>query len=219
MMPSIDIKSPAVQKALLCLVAGTSLLAVFFFTHFLPFGFPNQREKIEALKGDYEKKATELSRARATVADLPRFEAEYARLHERWTEAAELLPTERQLPVLMRRITLSAQQNGVNFMAFRPGGPKAEQHYTETPIHLSVYGDYHQIGSFMADLANMRRIVTVGDVQLKTNTRGKTSATTSADFTASAYHLTTTPATPAAATTPPAADTKKKEDEHEHKQS
>jgi type IV pilus assembly protein PilO len=216
-MPSIDIKNPAVQKAILYMVAGTSLCAVFFFTHFLPFGFPNQAEKIEVLKGDYEKKATELSRARATVADLPRFEAEYAHLHERWTEAAELLPVDRQLPVLMRRITLSAQQNGVTFASFRPSGAKTQEHFTETPIQLSVAGNYHQIGSFLADLANMRRIVTVAGLTLKTNSNAKDASTTSAEFTASAYHLNTTAATPAA---PVPANAKKKEgDEHAHKQS
>ena len=97
-MAQLDFKNPAVQKAFLYVVAGGSLLSVFFFTHFVPFGYPNQHEKTEALKSEYEKKATELSRARATVADLPRFEAEYARQHDRWASAAEKLPTERQLP-------------------------------------------------------------------------------------------------------------------------
>ena len=217
-MASFDLKSPAVQKAMLSAVAGASLLAVFFFTHFVPFGFPNQREKIDTLKSEYEKKATELSRARATVADLPRFEAEYGHLHERWAEAAELLPTERQLPVLMRKITLAAQQNGVGFMSFRPAGAKQQDHYTETPIQLSIYGNYHQIGSFMADLANMRRIVTVSGVTLKANSKNTTAAaTTGAELTASAYHLNTTSAAPVVPD--PAAAKKKEGGEHDHKES
>jgi type IV pilus assembly protein PilO len=216
-MANIDLKSPAVQKAMLCVVAGVSLLVVFFFTHLMPFCFPNQREKIVALKSEYEKKATELSRARATVADLPRFEAEYAHLHERWAEAAELLPTERQLPVLMRKITLAAQQNGVGFASFRPGGAKQQDHYTETPIQLSIFGNYHQIGSFMADLANMRRIVTVAGLHIQTNSKDRgMPATTAAELTASAYHLNTTSAAPPAPA--PAAD-KKKEEQHAHKES
>ena len=194
-----DFKNPAVQKGILFSLAGIGLLAVFFATHFLPFGFQNQREKIATLRTEYDQKATELQRARATVADLPRFEAEYALLHEQWAKAAELLPVERQLPALMRKITLSAQQNGVGFMSFRPGGAKQEQYYTETPIQLSVYGNYHQVGAFLADLANMRRIVTVSGVSIKTNTRVKSvAATTTAEFTASAYHLNSTSTAPAA---------------------
>jgi len=217
-MANIDLKSPAVQKTILYVLAGASLLAVFFFTHLVPFGFPNQREKIETLKAEYEKKATELSRARATVADLPRFEAEYVHLHERWAQAAELLPTERQLPVLIRKITLAAQQNGVGFLSFRPMGAKQQDHYTETPIQLSVYGNYHQVGAFMADLANLRRIVTVSNVQLRSNTKSPkgVSATTGAEFTASAYHLSTTSTAPAAQAP---ADKKKEGDQHDHKES
>ena len=215
-MAAIDLKSPAAQKALLAIVAGVACLAVFFCTHLLPFTFPNQQEKIKALKAEYDQKSTELSRARATVADLPRFEAEYAQLHEHWMETAELLPTERQLPALMRKITLAAQQNGVGFMAFRPGGAKAEEHYTETPLELSIYGNYHQVGSFLADMANMRRIVTVSNLKLKTNTKMRTvAATTSAELTASAYHLTTSSTQPKAqapAAAAPEADAAKKEE-------
>ena len=221
-MAQIDFKSPALQKAALTALLGCGLLGVFLFTHFVPFSYPNQRERIDALKDEYEKKATELSRARATVADLPRFEAEYAHLHERWAQAAELLPTERQMPVLMRHITLAAQQNGVGLTAFRPSSPKQEEHYTETPIRLSAYGAYHQIGAFMADLANMRRIVTVSNVQLRPNVKGKTSGTTSAEFDASAYYLNSTAAASASAApaSPTAAPGSKKEGaQHVHKES
>lgn len=216
-MAAIDLKSPAAQKALLAIVAGVACIAVYFCTHFLPFTFPNTQAKYKELKAEYDKKSTELSRARATVADLPRFEAEYAQLHEHWMETAELLPTERQLPALMRKITLAAQQNGVGFMTFRPGGARAEEHYTETPLELSVYGNYHQVGSFLADMANMRRIVTVSNLKLKTNTKMKSvAATTSADLTASAYHLTTSSTQPKPA--PEAAAAKKEEAPSEHEQ-
>jgi type IV pilus assembly protein PilO len=213
----IDLKSPAAQKALLAIVAGVACLAVYFCTHFLPFTFPNTQTRYKELKAEYDKKSTELSRARATVADLPRFEAEYAQLHQHWLETAELLPTERQLPALMRKITLAAQQNGVGFMAFRPGGAKAEEHYTETPLELQIYGNYHQVGSFLADMANMRRIVTVSNLKLKTNTKMKSvAATTSAELTASAYHLTTSSTQPKPA--PEADAAKKEEDPNEHEQ-
>lgn len=188
-MPKLDTKSPFIQKVLLSVLLGGGLLGVFFFTHLLPFGYKTQSEHMTALKAEYEKKSTELARARATVSDLPRFEAEYEHLHERWAMAAELLPTDRQLAALLRRITLAAQQTGVEFLIFRPTDVKVEQHYTELPLQLSVYGDYHQVGSFMAELANMRRILTVSNLQLKTNTREGGEATTAADFTASAYSL------------------------------
>ena len=186
----LQLKNPAVQKTLLCGVIGAGALGVFFLTHLVPFSFPNQRDKLSALKSDYDRKSTELARARATVSDLPRFEAEYDRLHQRWINAAELLPTDRQVPVLLRKITLAAQQTGVQFVMFRPNDTKVQDHYTELPLQLSVTGGYHQIGSFVAELSNMRRIVTVSNLQLKANSKGETDGSTvAAEFTASAYSL------------------------------
>lgn len=197
---NVDLKNPTVQKIILSVMLAGGVLGVFFFTHFIPFGYPNKSDEITVLKADYEKKSTELARARATVADLPRFEAEYDQLHERWSTAAELLPADRQLPALLRRITLSAQQTGVQFVSFRPGANRVQQYLTEVPLQISVKGGYHQVGSFLAELANMRRIITVANVSVKANQdKSEPLVTTSAEFTASAYCLNTTPAAGSAA--------------------
>lgn len=205
-MANVDFRNPVVQKAALSVLAAGAVLGIFFFTHLAPFTFPVQRERIEALKADLEKKSTDLARARATVADLPRFEAEYDQLHERWTEAAELLPADRQMAALLRKITLAAQETGCQFVVFRPSGQKSETYYTEMPLQLSVNGGYHQVGSFLAELSNMRRIITVANLKLKTNnqSKGDDMMTTSADFTASAYSLnaSSSPAPKAAAPAP-----------------
>ncbi len=191
-MDKIDFKNPAIQKIAASATLAAVVLGLFFFTHFLPFGYPAQQEKLASLKSDYEQKSTELARARATVSDLPRVEAESNGLHEQWVKAAELLPADHQVPVLLRKITLAAQQTGVEFVVFRPADVRSQEHYTELPLQVSVYGGYHQIGSFIAELANMPRIITVSGLQLKANTKSDNSnMTVSAEFTASAYSLNT----------------------------
>ena len=209
-MANVDLRNPVVQKAVLSVLAAGAVLGVFFFTHLVPFSFPVQRERIDALKADFEKKQTDLARARATVADLPRFEAEYEQLHQRWAMAAELLPADRQMAVLLRKITLAAQQTGCQFVVFRPSGLKSETYYTELPLQLSVNGGYHQVGSFLAELSNMRRIITVANLKLKNNSssKGDDMLTTSVEFTASAYSLNPSPApAPATSSSPASAGT------------
>ncbi len=192
-MANLDLKNPMVQKTVLSVLLSGGLLAVFFFTHFLPFGYPNQQDRLNVLKTDFERKSTELARARTTVADLPRFEAEYEQLHDRWLLAAELLPTDRQLGSLLRKITLAGQETGVQFVRFKPTAAKTETYYTEMPVQIAVSGGYHQVGSFLAELANLRRIVTVTNMRLKTNPglSDNPLATTAIELTASAYSLNT----------------------------
>jgi type IV pilus assembly protein PilO len=222
-MANVDLKNPAVQKIALCALLAVGLLSLFFLTHFLPFGYPNQQERLNTLKADFERKSTELARARATVADLPRFEAEYEQLHDRWMLAGELLPTDRQLGSLLRRITLAGQETGVQFVRFRPASPKTETYFTEMPVQIAVHGGYHQVGSFLAELANLRRIVTVSDLRLKTNTEAKDDAysTTWIELTASAYSLNATPAAgaPAHSGGPSGPGDRKEGDSHARKSS
>lgn len=192
-MANLDLKSPAVQKLTLAIFLAGAALGFFYFTHFMPFGFQNGKEHLATLKADYEKKSSELARARASVADLPRFEAEYDQLHQRWELASELLPADRQLSVLLRKITLAGQQTGVQFVMFKPAGQKPSEYHTEMPVQISVTGNYHDVGSFLAELSNMRRIVTVSNLKLTTNQKSEDGSTT-AEFVASAYSLNTTPA-------------------------
>ena len=197
-MANFDIKSPGAQKLLLAILLAGGAVGVYFGTHLLPWTFPSGSEKIAELKSQYEQKSAELARARASVADLPRFEAEYEQLHQRWEMASELLPTERQLPTLLRKITLAGQQTGVTFTMFRPGAVQPSDFHTEMPIAVSVSGDFHSVGSFLAELANMRRIVTVSNLKLITNVKNDGTGSTVAEFTASAYSLNTAPAAAAA---------------------
>jgi Tfp pilus assembly protein PilO len=211
-MAQIDLKNQATMRIVFCLLLAGGALGVFFFTHFVPFGYRNRQDALQSLKADYERKSTELARARASVADLPRFEAEYEQLHTRWAMAAELLPADREGAALLRKITLAGQQTGVQFVTFRPGSPKNETYYTETPVDIVVHGGYHQIGSFLAELANLRRIVTVSNVKLVTAPQNDYGATAAASFSASAYSLNATPApvsAPGSTSASPAAKDKK----------
>lgn len=206
-MANLDLKSPALQKVLLAVLLAGGAMGVYFGTHLVPFGYKNKTDKLTTLKADHERKSSELIRARASVADLPRFEAEYDQLHQRWELASELLPTDRQVAALLRKITLAGQQTGVTFQIFKPAGLKPEQYHTELPVQITVAGGYHQVGSFLAELANLRRIVTVSGLRLTTSTKNDGTGATIAEFTASAYSLNTTPVPQAA----PADDKKKKE--------
>ena len=64
-MAILDLKNKVMLKAAAGAAFSAVLMVLFFFTHYVPFGFPNQRDKLNALKSDFEKKSTDLARARA----------------------------------------------------------------------------------------------------------------------------------------------------------
>ncbi len=51
-------------------------------------------------------------------------------------------------------------------MLFKPGETVVKEYYAELPITVRVVGNYHDLGSFASDLANLPRIVTLHNVQI-----------------------------------------------------
>jgi len=189
-MASFNLREPATQGLIMTGLLGAGAIYVFFATTWLPINYPVAAAKIKDLKSDFEKKSNDLARARQSVADLPRFQAEFAALHERYEMAAELLPTDKEMPGVLRRLTLAGQQCGVQFESFAPGGDVRRDHYSEVPIELKVVGGYHQVGQFLAEIANMPRIMRVSNLEVLANTKGDAEdQTTAAQMTVTVYTL------------------------------
>jgi type IV pilus assembly protein PilO len=194
---AFNLRDPKNVRVVLSILLGAGAAYGFFATPLLPVNYPVASERIKELKGDFEKKSNDLARARQSVADLPRFQAEFAALHERYEMAAELLPTEKEMPGMLRRLTLAGQQCGVIFDSFRPSPEIVKDHYIEVPIEVVVKGGYHQVGQFLAEISNMPRIMRVSNLQLMADKKEDDDATTEARFTVTAYTL--NPNAPAAA--------------------
>jgi len=190
-MASLNLRDPGTQASIITGLLGAGALYVFFATTYVPFTYPVNSTKIGELKATFDKKSNDLDRARRSVADLPRFQAEFAALHERYEMAAELLPTEKEMPGILRRVTLAGQQCGIEFERFQPEGEVVKDHYIEIPIQLEVRGGYHQVGQFLAEVSNMPRIMRVSNLQITASkkTDEDESMTTDARFTVTAYTL------------------------------
>jgi len=194
----MNLKDPKVQRIMLGAMALIISSYVYFGTNFLPVNYPVRKAKIEALETEYAKISTELEKARRTVGNLARLEAEYQRLHEQWTHAQKLLPEAKEMPDLLRKVTTAGMKAGVEFALFEPQPPIARDFYAEHPVNCRVRGGFHQVGIFLSRLANLPRIVNVGKLELvptqnlkkgKSKRDVKKVSTVEAQFTLSAYTL------------------------------
>jgi type IV pilus assembly protein PilO len=163
----MDFKDPQVQKSIIVVVFLAFIGYVFFFTSFLPFFSHPMRAKIASLNSEYEKMSAELEKARKTVGNLARLEAEYDRLHEKWLAAQGLLPKEKEVADLLRKVTRVGNQAGVDFLLFEPQAPVQKEFITENPVRVKVRGEYHQLGIFLSKVANLDRIINVTNLHIE----------------------------------------------------
>lgn len=71
-----------------------------------------------------------------------------------------LIPSSEELPDLLDAISAEAQRAGVELSLIQPVGAQEEQFYTRRTYELAVLGSYHQIGSFLTEIASLPRIIT-----------------------------------------------------------
>ncbi len=175
----MNLKEPKTQRIVFGVIGLAAAGYVYFGTTFLPFNYPVRKARIEALEKEHEKLAAEVEKARRVVGDLARLEAEYERLHDQWLSAQELLPEEKEMPDLLRQVTMAGSRAGIEFALFQPGAQVAKEFHSEHPVTVTVRGNYHQVGSFLGRLSNMERIVNVSSLNLgqpkETKNKKKTS--------------------------------------------
>jgi type IV pilus assembly protein PilO len=77
------------------------------------------------------------------------------------------LPSKSEMDALLSDINQAGIGRGLSFNLFKPGQSITKEYYAELPIQIAVKGSYHDFGSFAADIANLPRIVTLEELDIK----------------------------------------------------
>ena len=77
-----------------------------------------------------------------------------------------------EMAALLSDINQAGLGRGLQFELFKPGQVVVRDYYAELPIDIKVSGNYHDIGAFAGDMANLPRIVTLNNMALTTGRDG-----------------------------------------------
>jgi type IV pilus assembly protein PilO len=76
------------------------------------------------------------------------------------------LPNKAEMDALLSDINQAGLGRGLQFELFKPGQVVVKNYYAELPIDIRISGNYHDIGAFTSDIANLPRIVTLNSMNL-----------------------------------------------------
>ncbi|HCY62096.1 MAG TPA: pilus assembly protein PilO [Oxalobacteraceae bacterium] len=88
------------------------------------------------------------------------------------------LPSKAEMDALLSDINQAGLGRGLQFELFKPGQVVVKDYYAELPINIRVTGNYHDVGAFTGDIANLPRIVTLNNLNLSTLKEGALSLET-----------------------------------------
>jgi type IV pilus assembly protein PilO len=77
------------------------------------------------------------------------------------------LPSKAEMDALLSDINQAGVGRGAQLQLFKPGQVVVKDYYAELPIAVRVVGNYHDLGAFASDLANLPRIVTLNNVAIQ----------------------------------------------------
>ena len=188
---AINAKDPRVQKSILGAMLMGAVVYVYFFSDWFSFTYKANASELTVLEEDYRELSKDLNKARQAINRLPYLEKEYELLHAKWEQGRQLLPEEEEMVEMLQRITLLGTRAGVEFTLFKPLPHRPMPDYTEIPIEITVAGGYHQVGAFLSEVANMKRIINVSSLEMETveAREARADQTSTATFEAVAYRL------------------------------
>ena len=155
-----------------------------------------QAQELSAIRG-------RISRGQAMARQLPEFRKEIGTLEARLESLKPILPDERDVGDLLRRVQTLATQSNLQVRGFKPQAITTKEMHAEWPISLMLEGNYHNLGLFLDRVSKFPRIINIGSMALTAKVPSTPNASMSIQVTATTFVLVEPP--PAAAAKPGAA--------------
>jgi type IV pilus assembly protein PilO len=165
----------------------SALIAVLLLGGFYYFWYADALETEKRQQARLADLQRQIRALEATANKLPEFQREVQALEARLETLKRILPPEKEMPDLMRRVQYLAAQSSLQIRKFNPAPPVQKEFYLEVPINLDVDGTYHNLGAFLDRISRMSRLVNVGNVKIKAQSRPTINDTIEASAVATTY--------------------------------
>ena len=138
--------------------------AVFGFWKFyvseLQADIDMRQSRLTSLNGD-------IARGVATAKQLPQFQAQVSELEVRLENLRQVLPEEKDVADILRRIQGLATKSNLVIQEFLPGKVVQQKLYAEIPYTLEAEGTYHNLAGFFDQISKFPRIINVSGISIK----------------------------------------------------
>ncbi len=155
---------PAIVKAL-CFAAIFVVTSVVGYMLILSA----QRAELRASEGREWRLIAEVRRKQSQASALPLAAAERDEASAAFVALLRGLPTKTEVPGLIEDLTRAAIASGLEIERIDLADERLAESYVELPIVIVVHGGYHAFGAFAGVIANLPRIVSLGDFDIARN--------------------------------------------------
>jgi type IV pilus assembly protein PilO len=169
----------------------------FYYFYDMP-----QQEAIERQAKELSDIRGRITKGQAMARQLPEFRKEIGTLEARLESLKPILPDERDVGDLLRRVQTLATQSNLQVRGFKPQAITTNEMHAEWPIALQLEGNYHNLGLFLDRVSKFPRIINIGGLNIDAKDQPTAQSSMTINATATTFVFVDPP--------PPGADTTKK---------
>lgn len=153
---------PALPKAL---VLGTVFLLIIAAGAF--FDWKDQWETLDGAEAEEVKLRGQYAEKKAKAINFDAYRAQLSEVEQSFGALVKQLPNRSEIDALLTDINQAGLGRGLVFELFKPAAQeRMAEFYAELPIAIRITGNYHDMGAFASDVAQLPRIVTLNDVAI-----------------------------------------------------
>ena len=175
--------------AFVALAAGATGAFWYFYVQPAQESLATRSAQLEMIRGD-------INRGLVTARRLPEFRSGVADLEAQLDRLRAVLPEERDVADLLRRVQAMATQSNLTIQGFTPQAVTTRELHAEWPIGLQLEGTYHDLGSFLERVSRFPRIINVNELVIRAREDAGGGPSITAQCTATTFVLIDPQATP-----------------------
>lgn len=164
------------------LVIGGILFGIFYMVY-----YSDGETQIKNLTGQIDTLEREIKRAEKKEMQLKQIKAEKEQKEKVLAKLKEILPEENEISQILRKIQSIISGARLKIQNWKTQPKKRQEIYVEHPYGITLDGNYHNLGMFFDQLAKLKKIFTVNNLNIRPIPRMTSTFTVKATFTASTY--------------------------------
>jgi type IV pilus assembly protein PilO len=158
---------PTLPKVAILLVIFIVIVTAGYF-----LDWKEQWDAIEVAEAQEVKLKEQYSQKKAKAINFELYVQQLSEVEQSFGALVKQLPNRAEIDALLTDINQAGLGRGLQFELFRPATQeKMQDFYAELPIRIRITGNYHDMGAFASDVAQLPRIVTLNDLVIA-NDRG-----------------------------------------------
>ena len=152
------------------------MLGLLFVAILVAGGLLDWKDQFDTLDASRQQEAKlreEYTTKKAKAVNFDLYVAQLKDVEQSFGALVKQLPNRSEIDALLTDINQAGLGRGLQFELFKPAATeRLADFYAELPISVKITGNYHDMGAFASDVAQLPRIVTLNDVVIN-NEKGQ----------------------------------------------